>query len=177
MRYALVATALCFVLTGCYVLQPVGTVAPDVGKRVALDVNDVGRVALGGSMGPEIDQVEGRLLQRDNSEYVLAVDAVRLLRGGEQRWNGESVHIKNEYVSAIQQRTFSPGRTIALSAVGIAAVAWMARRSLFPGGFPDTPVDPVDSSALNRVPLRNHVRTRLVPLRPSPLFLPHLSRP
>jgi hypothetical protein len=179
MSFFLVATVLCVVLAGCYTLQPVGTVVPAVGTRVALDVNDAGRVALGGSMGPEIDQIEGLLLQRDSAEYLIAVSSVQLLRGGEQRWNGESVHVKNEFVTSIQQRTFSPGRTIALSAVGVAAVGWLLRRSLFPEGSIDTPVTPPESSAARRVPVRPRGLPRSVGplLRPIPLLVPHLSRP
>jgi hypothetical protein len=42
-------------LVGCYTLQPTGGPVPEVGSRVAFDVNDAGRAALGGTMGPEID--------------------------------------------------------------------------------------------------------------------------
>ena len=61
-------------------LEPIRGSSPVLGTRVALDVNDVGRVALGGSMGPEIDRVEGRLIERDNGEYLLGVTSVSLLR-------------------------------------------------------------------------------------------------
>jgi hypothetical protein len=37
-------------------------VTPAVGEKVAFDVNDAGRVALGGSLGPEIAQIEGRVV-------------------------------------------------------------------------------------------------------------------
>jgi hypothetical protein len=179
MIYLFVATVLCIALAGCYTLEPAGTLVPVVGTGVAFDVNDVGRVALGGSMGPEIAQIEGNLLQRDSAEYVVGVTAVHLLRGGEQRWGGEPVHIKNEYVTSVYQRTFSRGRTIALASVAVGAVVWMARRSLFPGGYPDDS-GPIDTGTVitRRVPVRPRgIRRSLVPLRPTPLLLPHLSRP
>ena len=110
-------------LVGCYTLQPSRGVTPAIGERVAFDVNDTGRAALGGSMGPEIGQIEGRLLQRDTAQYVVAVSAVRLIRGGEQVWSGEPVH-------------FSKGRTIALSALGVGAVAFLVTRSLTGSGDP-----------------------------------------
>src|SRR5262245_57209035 len=66
-----------FLLVGCYTLQPTGGQAPQPGVVIGLDINDAGRAALGGSMGPEIDQVEGRLVERNNNEYVVAVNAVR----------------------------------------------------------------------------------------------------
>lgn len=148
-----VGLAAAALLAGCYTLQPTGTVNADVGTRVAFDVNDQGRVALGGSMGPEIDQIEGRLVQRDTSDYVVAVTAVHLLRGGEQIWTGEQVHIKSAYVNQIYTRQFNSGRTIVLSAIGIAAVGLFVTRSLNPGGNPVAPVDKGDTSNTVRIPI------------------------
>ncbi len=151
-------------LAGCYTLQPTGRVSPEVGTRVAFDVNDEGRVALGGAMGPEIDQIEGRLVQRDTSDYVVAVTAVHLLRGGEQIWTGEQVHIKSSYVNQMYARQFSSGRTIVLSAIGVAAVGMFVTRSLLPGGNPTAPNEPVDTARQVRIPIGK-------------FLLPHLSWP
>ena len=79
-------------------------------------LTDAGRTALGGSMGPEIIQIEGKLLSTDNSEYVVGVSLVRLLRGGEQVWRGETVRIKTEYVSSLYERRLSASRSLALGA-------------------------------------------------------------
>src|SRR5688500_3819331 len=57
-------------LVGCYTLQPAGGRTPEVGAKVAFDVNDAGRSALGGSLGPEISQIEGKLLEQQNGEYL-----------------------------------------------------------------------------------------------------------
>jgi len=121
-------------LMGCYTLQPTRGVSPVVGEQVAFDVNDVGRAALGGSMGPEIGQIEGRLLQRDTTQYVVAVSAVRLIRGGEQTWSGEPVKIKPDYVATTYTRHFAKGRTFALGAIGVGALAFVVTRSLIGGG-------------------------------------------
>jgi hypothetical protein len=138
-------------LVGCYTLQPARGVAPQIGQKIAFDVNDVGRAALGGSMGPEIDQIEGRLLQRDTTQYVVAVAAVRMLRGGEQAWSGEPVKIKPEYVGATYVRQFSRGRTLALGAIGVGAVALIASQSLLGGG--DNPgKTPNDTAAARIIP-------------------------
>ena len=106
-------------LTGCYTLKPVSGVDPSPGTKLAFDVNDAGRVALGGSMGPEIAQVEGMLVEKDNDGYLLAVSNVRLLRGGEQVWSGEKVRLNNQYLGTAYQRRFSLGRSIGLGVVGI----------------------------------------------------------
>jgi hypothetical protein len=115
-------TALVLV-AGCYTLQPATQAAPEVGSVVALDVNDAGRVALGGSIGPEIGQIEGRLISQENGGYLLAVSSVRFLRGGEQVWTGERVRVSREHVGNTYERRFDKGRTIALSAVFVAGVA------------------------------------------------------
>lgn len=121
-------------LVGCYTLQPTGAGAPRPGEKIAFDVNDVGRAALGGSMGPEIGQIEGRLMQRDTTQYVVAVSAVRFLRGGEQPWSGETVRIKPEYVTTTYSRHFAQGRTLALGALAVGAVAFIVTRSLTGSG-------------------------------------------
>lgn len=134
-------------VAGCYVLQPVpSTGSAPLGMKMALDVNDVGRVALGGSMGPEIGQIEGRLVSQQNGEYVVAVSAVRYLRGGEQTWTGEKVSIKKEYVGNTYERRFHRGRTIALStavAGGLFAIA--VSQDLFGLGHAATPIIPPDT--------------------------------
>ena len=150
-------------LVGCYTLQPTGGPVPEVGSRVAFDVNDVGRVALGGTMGPEIDQIEGTLIQHDTSEYLVAVSAVHLLRGGDQVWSGEKVRIKPDYVSRTYERRFAMGRTIALSAVGVAAVAVLVSQSLIGSGNEST--GRIDSTTQSlRIPIGR-------------VHLPHLGRP
>jgi hypothetical protein len=96
-------------------------------------------------MGPEIDQVEGKLIAKDTTGYLVGVTSLHLLRGGEQVWHGEQVQIKKEYVSSVYQRRFSPSRSAALAAVGIGAVALIATRSIFPSGSINQPMGP-DSS-------------------------------
>jgi hypothetical protein len=139
-------------LAGCYTLQPAGGVAPELGKRIAFDVNDAGRLALGGSMGPEIDQVEGKLLERTSDEYVLSVSSVKYLRGGHQTWTGESVRIKSDHVATVYTRQFSKPRTIALAAAGGGALALIVTQSLT-GRGQDGPTVPGDSAEAQIIPV------------------------
>lgn len=138
-------------LVGCYTLQPTGGATPEPGTMVALDINDVGRVALGGAMGPEIGQIEGRLLSVDSTQFRVAVSAIHLLRGGEQTWSGEDVRINREYVSFIQERKFSAGRTVALGAVGVGGVAFFVTRSIVGGGSESPQKPPVDTAVTQRL--------------------------
>jgi hypothetical protein len=120
--------------------------------QIAVDVNDAGRVALGGTMGPEIAQIEGTLVQRDSSEMVVAVSVVHLLRGGEQEWRGEKVRIKPAYVSTAYERQFSRGRTIAVSAAALGAVALLATRSILGAGSNGLPDPSGPPASQTRVP-------------------------
>lgn len=127
--------ALGVLLASCYTLKPTRAGAPEVGTRVAFEVNDTGRVALGGSMGPAISQIEGHLISKENGEYVVAVSSIRLLGGGQQVWRGEQVRIKPQHVRSVYERRFSRGRSVALgmSVVGSVA-AYLATRALTTSG-------------------------------------------
>jgi len=134
--------ALSLAMAGCYTLHPTYGAIPAVGEQVAFDVNDIGRVALGGSMGPEIAQVQGLLIARDGEELRLAVSAVRLLRGGEQAWNGEPVTLKPEYLGTGYVRRMSPGRSVALGVATIGGfTVFMLSKSLLGSGVEEPPPD------------------------------------
>ncbi len=144
-----VILGLCAVAAGgCYTLQPAPGAAPEIGARVAFDLNDVGRVAMGGAMGPEIAQVEGLLVDRDTASYLLSISSVRLLRGGVQVWNGEQIRFRPEYLGSAYQRRLSPGRSIALGVIGVGGFATLlASKSLLGLGSREgqTPNDTVET--------------------------------
>ena len=141
MQVRLVGIAV-LVLAGCYTLKPAMGVSPEIGTRVAFAVNDAGRVALGGSMGPEVAQVEGQLLEMDSANYLVAVSGVRTIRGEEQVWNGEQVRLKPEHVAYTYKRKFSAGRSIGLGVVSVGGfAALLASRSLLGFGSGSGPGD------------------------------------
>ena len=134
-------------LVGCYTLQPTGQTVPQPGTRMAFNINDAGRVALGGSMGPEISQIEGRLAGRQGTDYVVSVTDVHLLGGGDQVWHGETVNLKSEYVSGLFERRFSAARSVAMGAAGLGAIAAIATRSLGGLGSTERPAPPIGDTA------------------------------
>jgi hypothetical protein len=141
-------------LAGCYTLEPARVTAFPVGAVIALDITDQGRAVLGGSIGPEVGQIEGRLVSMDTSEYVLQVTGIRFLRGGEQAWTGEVVHVRSEYVSARYERRFSTVRSVLLGAVAVGAIAAVAAEGLSGLGTGDVPGGKGDSSVTaRRLPL------------------------
>lgn len=155
MRVIGAAAVFCLSLAACYTLLPVpGNTMPPPGSRIAVDVNDAGRTALGGLMGPEIAQIEGRLIDTEGTDYDLAVTTVHLLRGGEQVWKGERVKVKREYITTVYDKQFSKGRTIAASAVGIGVVAYFATKAIVGLVQGNTPQSPSDSAPSLRRPVR-----------------------
>jgi len=148
----LIGIALC---GGCYSLQPIVSPTPLLGSTIAIGLNDAGRLAMGGTMGPAIDEVEGRLVQSDTSGYTLAVSSVRFLRGGEQTWTGERVQFTRAYVSEIKEKRFSRSRTAVMSAVAIGTVAAFVTRAIVGSGQGDQTKAPMDSTAQTmRIPWR-----------------------
>ena len=137
---------------GCYVLQPVDNNPLPLGMQVGLDINDAGRLALGGSMGPEISLIEGRLVSKENDEYVVAVSAIHMLRGGQQVWTGERVRVNTQHVSGIRERKLSKGRTAAMTAATVGVVAMIVRASIVGSLFGDDGRLPPDTGQTTRIP-------------------------
>lgn len=125
-------------LAGCYGYRAPRGPEPQVGTGVALDINDAGREALGGSMGPDIAAVQGQLIDKDSTGYLLAVSAVKLRQGGEQVWSGERVRIRNDYVWNRSERRLSWGRTVAFGALTVGGIGGLlAALGAFDPGFQD----------------------------------------
>jgi hypothetical protein len=156
---ALGAAAVLFGQLACYTLKPVqGGVIPTNGSRIAVDINDAGRVALGGLMGIEIRQIEGRLVRNEETEVELAVSMVRMLRGGEQTWTDERVRVRKEHISMYYEKEFSKGRTVAASAIGVGLIAIFVGKGIVGAltGEEDVPQDSLAEDI--RRPVRPPIR-------------------
>jgi hypothetical protein len=172
-KAAVLALAMLMVeMAACYELVPVRGASPALGTRIALDVNDAGRVALGNSMGPSVDRVEGTLIDQSNGEYLLGVTSVALLRGGVQPWKGEHVVVKPEFVSNVYERRLDPIRTGLAAAIFGGGIAYIAARNLTASGQKTEENPPIDSIAQRRSPT---IRVPLLSIRFSKL--PFLGRP
>ena len=113
-------------LAGCYASMPLQG-APQSGATVVLDLNDRGRVALGGLIGPSAKTVEGQVASATDSSYSLHVSSVSYLNGQSNRWSGEPLTVPTSLVSQAKQRTFSQGRTMLLGAAAVAALALLIK--------------------------------------------------
>jgi hypothetical protein len=148
---SLAVAALGALLVGCYTLQPTRGAPVEPGTQVAFDVTDGGRAALAPSMGPEILQIEGRLVGREGDDYVLAVSAIRTIRGGEQVWAGEQVRIKSEYVGPAYVRRFDTTRSVAVGGTVVGGfAAFLVTRALRGAGDSSDRRSPSDSANTQR---------------------------
>ena len=107
---------------GCYVYTPLNPTQPEPGARLALDLNDEGRVAMATSVGPEVARVEGALVGSSGTEYVIQVSDVLGLGGTRTRWSGETVSVRQEHVKRIRERRFSGTRTAVVVGGAVAAL-------------------------------------------------------
>lgn len=124
-------------LTGCYVNVPLVGSRPEPvpGTRLVLELTDQGRVGMERQLGPEVARVEGALVSRSDTSYVLGVSTVVGVWGAFSKWQGERVTLRADYVRRMSERRFSMGRTMA--AVGVSAAGFLVfvvTRSLLGGG-------------------------------------------
>lgn len=127
-------------LSACYVYVPLST-TPEPGVRLAVELNDVGRVGVANNVGPEVGRVEGFLQSRSDSQYVIRVADVFGLYGTRTRWAGEPVTFRSEYLRTVRARRLSRGRTAALvSTLAVALGTFIVTRDLLGlGGGTDVP--------------------------------------
>lgn len=151
LRRRVVAAAL-LVSTACYSHQPVIGQTLPAGAQIVISINDAGRLALGGQMGPEIAQIEGRLISKDSAEYVMSVAQLILLRGGQQVWSGERIRVKTEYITVVNEKRFSRTRTALVSAAALGAVALLFQQGLLGSVSGEDGKLPPDTSATARIP-------------------------
>ena len=122
------------VSTGCYVYTPVAA-PPAPGSRLLLELNDRGRVGLGGSIGPSASSVEGMLQADADSAYSLKVVSVSYLNGQRNTWSGEPIVVSRDFVRDVRSRQFSRTRTVlAAGALVVGTVLFIVTRGLIGGG-------------------------------------------
>lgn len=128
---------------GCYNYATPLTDRPVPETVVEVVLNDRGRVAMEGNVGPEIMSIEGVVSSATDSLLMLSVTKVTGLSRDVSRWNGETVTIRTEHVRQLRERRFSMARTVLLvgSATATAALAVSGALTGF-GGSPSGPSQP-----------------------------------
>jgi len=122
------------VSTACYVYTPVVT-PPAQGSQLLLDLNDRGRVGLGGQIGTAGSAVEGLLQPGPDSVFNLKVVSVSYLNGARNQWTGEQLSVSRDFVRDVRTRQFSKTRTaLTVGSIAAAVVGFIVTRGLIGSG-------------------------------------------
>lgn len=129
-------SALLVVQMACHTYSPMQDVAPVAGRAVALELNDRGRVLVGGQLGESVMTVEGLMVGSTDSAVTLRVSRTVMLQGSQITWNGEQVAIPRDGVRGFRTRSFSRGRTVLMAVAVVTGLALIgAALSLAVGGL------------------------------------------
>jgi hypothetical protein len=128
------AMALC---TGCYTYAPLSA-SPVPGSEVAVILTDRGRVALNDRVGPEMDELRGRLVSRTDSTVTLSMMESVSLRGVSASWTDEVLTLRGDDYGSIRLKQLSRGRSTVLAAGFAAAMTLVVMTSSLVGGDSNT---------------------------------------
>ena len=136
------------VVAGCYTYEPVTQLpGPEPGTDLRLSITDRATADLREYLGPNVETLNGRLLEADTSEVNLAVRSIVFYNGSEQFWTGDHVRIPRTAVAHVELRRFSASRTGFLTAISIAGAVMLADALLgggdTRGSETPTPIPPV----------------------------------
>lgn len=148
-----VALANIVAVSGCYTLQPVTRQTLPAGMTISVNINDAARAALSAQMGPNISEIQGRLIQEDTAGFMLAVSEVRTFRGGTQVWSGEHVLIRKEFVNQANERKFSRRKTAIVSVAVVGVLAILASQGIIGSLSGNDGKLPIDTIVSSKIPL------------------------
>jgi hypothetical protein len=99
----------------CHTYLPPQEVVPAAGHEVAMELNDRGRLLVGGQLGESVMEVQGRIVGSTDSAVTLSVSRTVLMAGSSAVWSGENVSVPREGVRTFRIREFSRSRTMVAS--------------------------------------------------------------
>lgn len=148
-RAGLRAAALAAALTGCHTYLPPQDQVPVLGREIAIELNDRGRLLVVPQLGEAVLRVQGTLVASTDSTVTMSVSRTVQLQGSSALWTGESVTIPITGVRGFRLREFSQKRSVAM-AVGVAgALAVVAPHLKIVGGGNGRPDEVICTSSCN----------------------------
>ncbi len=118
-------------LTACYAYAPLRDPEPRLGQQFAFELAEPCPPPLADGIGPETARVEGTLVRRTDTDFIVSVSQAVTTRGRAYRWNGETVTLPQVYVRQVRARRFSASRTVLVAGgTAVSFVAFLVTRSL-----------------------------------------------
>ena len=132
------AACWCLLAAGaCYTYAPLEMVHPGAADEISLALSDQGRAQAASRLGPAIGRLEGKMVQVNDTAYVVRVSRVQDIRGAVSPWSGETVTVPRAWVGNVTERHLSRSRTYLIAgAVAAALTAFIATRTLAGSGGP-----------------------------------------
>lgn len=112
---------------GCHTYRPLVGVTPPEGTRVRLQLSDSGTTSLSSYLGPDVVEINGRILTADSDALTLSVSHIRTRDGSEPFWKGESVTIQRSLIARTEEERLSKSRTAGVAGASLALVVSIAR--------------------------------------------------
>ena len=123
------ASLLLTTITGCYTYRPVTAPGPEAGTRISAEVSREGATALSPLLGPDISEVNGRVVEAGTDTLRLSLMSVTGRLGIPASWRGELVTLPRATLSSVEQRHLATGGTVLLGA-GLAGGLYLFYRLL-----------------------------------------------
>ncbi len=118
-------------LTACYSYAPLHDPEPQLGQQFAFELAEPCPPPIADGVGPETARVQGTLVRRTDTDFVVSVSQAVTTRGRTYRWNGEMVTLPQAYVRQVRARRFSASRTVLVAGgTALSFVALVVTRSL-----------------------------------------------
>lgn len=140
-RSVVIVIAATQAFTACYNYAPILATPSDVGTSVRLRLTDAGSLALAPLIGTQIESMDGRLVSAADTSFVLGVTQTENRSGVETTWRGEQVTVPRAAIARVERRELSRGRSWALGAIVVGAVAILGRATGTIGGSGGRPGD------------------------------------
>lgn len=128
----------------CYAQVPItdASAAP-AGEPVHAVLTPYGSVEMVSKLGPNVHEVDGRLVSLDTSTVTIALATTVGLDGSQQNWSGDRIEFPRTVLDQLTTSRFSAKRTVWLGVVTVAGVAVLrgvlGGTSLVGGGGSNSP--------------------------------------
>lgn len=134
-RKSLVLAAAAALSAGCYAyLPPPQAARPLVGSDVQATLTDSGAVVLAAKVGPQVEQLRGRVIAEQPGVLTLAMDEAVQRDGNGVAWKHESLEVPRPLIQKVEVREFSPSRTALWGGLFAVAMVTIERGFLHSGG-------------------------------------------
>lgn len=123
--------------TGCYTYQMKSPSELIPGQNIAVQVNNVGRVALTADLGDDVAKFNGKVVSVGDSTLGVSVNHIDYLNGSYTAFPGGTVTVSRNAITSVSTKTFSQSKTT-VAAIGFVASIVALLVVLHATGFSDS---------------------------------------